>query len=133
MLDRPALGVAGREIKTPDAGKGDRRCAHGAGLQGDVEVRILEPVRTERGTGLANHQHLGVGRGVGQLAHAVAVAAKNAAVGPNQQGANRHFTARGCRLGFGERRQHVALTGTSCHNEGILDRLSLDIACTNLR
>src|SRR5262245_54264851 len=63
MLDRPALGVAGREIKTPDAGKGDRRCAHGAGLQGDGEVSILEPVRTERRPGLANHLQLGVDRG----------------------------------------------------------------------
>src|SRR5690606_19461188 len=41
VLDAAALGVVGAEIEPPHPGQGDRRGAHGAGLQGDVEVEPL--------------------------------------------------------------------------------------------
>ncbi len=49
MLDGAALGIAGAEIEPAQPGEGDRRRAHGAGLQRDIEIGPLQPLQPRRG------------------------------------------------------------------------------------
>ena len=109
VLDAAALGIGGAEVEPADARKRDGRRAHRAGLQRDVEVGAVEPLRPLRRAGLADRQHLGMRRGIGQLARAVAGAGQHAAVGAHHHRADRHLAARAGGLGLGEGRQHMAL------------------------
>ena len=81
VLDATALGVGRAEVEPPDARERDGRRAHRAGLQRDVEVGVRQPLRSERGAGRADRQHLGVRGRIVQLARAVAGARQHAAVG----------------------------------------------------
>ncbi len=62
VLDRAALGVAGRPVETTDAGKRDRAGAHGAGLERDIEIAADEPFGAEFGRRLPDGEHFGMGR-----------------------------------------------------------------------
>src|SRR5690606_3354429 len=55
---RAALRVGGAVIEPADAREGNRRRAHGAGLERDIEVAAFEPLRAERAGGLAQRQEL---------------------------------------------------------------------------
>src|SRR5262245_47091035 len=59
-LDRAALGIGGAVIEPPDAGERDRRRAHGAGLECDVEVAVDEPLAAERLGRAPDRHHLGM-------------------------------------------------------------------------
>ena len=48
VVDRAALGIGGAVIEPADAGEGDRARAHGARLERDIEVAIVEPFGAER-------------------------------------------------------------------------------------
>src|SRR5918997_681355 len=61
VLHRSALGVVGGEIDPPDAREGDRGRAHGAGLQGHVEIAVAEPLVVQNFAGAADGQHLRMG------------------------------------------------------------------------
>ena len=54
MLDRTAFGIGSAEIEAADAGEGDRRGAHGAGLERDIEVAIDQALAAEPGASRAN-------------------------------------------------------------------------------
>ena len=110
VLDAAALGVGGAEVEPADARERDRRRAHRAGLQRDVEVGARRAAPSPSAAqACADRQHLGVRGRVGQLARAVAGAGQHRAVRAHDHGAHRHLAARGRGLGLGERRQHVAL------------------------
>ncbi len=64
VFHRPALRIAGTEIKPADAREGHRGGAHGAGLQRDIEIAVGKPLRAERGRGLPDRQQLGVRCGI---------------------------------------------------------------------
>ncbi len=53
----------------------------GTGLQRDVEVRVRQPLRLQRGAGRADRQHLGVRGGIVELARAVSGPRQHAAIG----------------------------------------------------
>src|SRR5262249_43891870 len=59
-LDRAALGVDGAVIDPSDAGERDRRRAHGAGLERDVEIAVGEPLAAERRCRPPDRHHLGM-------------------------------------------------------------------------
>jgi len=59
-----------------------------------------------------------MGRRIGQGSRAIAAARQHAAV-DDHHSPDRHLATRGRRLGFGQRRQHIALRGTSCHKDSI--------------
>ena len=61
MLHRAALGIGRAVVKPPDAGKRDRRHAHGAGLERHIEVAIGQPLGAERFAGGADREQFGVG------------------------------------------------------------------------
>ncbi|KAI1692428.1 ribosomal l28 family domain-containing protein [Ditylenchus destructor] len=71
MLDRAALGIAGPVIEPGDTGMGDGARAHGARLQRDPQVAILQPVAAKRFRRRANRQHLGMRGGVMQGSRSV--------------------------------------------------------------
>ncbi len=106
VLHPAALGVVGAEIEAADAGQGNRRGAHRAGLQRDVEVAAVELLLPERGGCGAQHQHLGVLRRVVLDLDAVAGFGDDHAVGPNEHRADRHLAAPTRREG------RVAIDGT---------------------
>ena len=49
MKNRASFRIGSREIEPPNAGKTNRRGAHGAGLQRDPEIAFVKPRRSERG------------------------------------------------------------------------------------
>ena len=61
MIDAAALGVKRPEVEVADAGKGYGLRAHGARLQGDVEIAVREARRPGYAAGFANGQQLGMG------------------------------------------------------------------------
>ena len=63
-LHRPALGVGSREIEAPEAGKGNRPRAHGARLQGHIEIAADQPLGADFGRRLPDGQHFGMGGGI---------------------------------------------------------------------
>src|SRR5262245_6155179 len=54
MLDGAALRVAGAEIEPAEPGEGDRRRAHGAGLERDIEISTLQALQPGGGRRLAD-------------------------------------------------------------------------------
>jgi len=109
VLHASAFRIAGAEVKPADAGKRDGRRAHRARLQRDVEIGAVEPLRFLRRTGLADRQHLGMRRRIGQLAHAVAGAGEDRAVGRPHDGPHRHLAAHARGLSLRKGRQPIAL------------------------
>ena len=98
-LDAAALGIIGAEIEPADAGKGDGRRAHRAGLQGDIEIAADQARLAESLSGGADGQDFGMGRGIVELFHAVAGPGDDLTV-LDQNGADRHLAARAGGLGF---------------------------------
>ena len=72
VIDGSCLGIFGAVVEAPDAGLGDRSCAHGAWLQGNVEVGTVEAMAPGCLACLAQGKDLGMGRGIGEFADAVA-------------------------------------------------------------
>src|SRR5579864_8002081 len=60
VLDGAALGIVGAEIEAADARERDRGGAHGAGLERDVEIALLEARPAALRRRVAQHQHLGM-------------------------------------------------------------------------
>ena len=58
LRNATALWIRCTVIKPPDAGERDRRRAHGAGLQSDVEIAPLQPLGAERRARGADRQYL---------------------------------------------------------------------------
>jgi len=107
MLDRPAFRVIGAEIEPPDARKGDRSRAHGAGLERDIEIAIIEPGHPAQDRAGANDQHLRMGgRVVLRLDPVAGCRQHRAGRGIDEHGADRHLACRGGALGLEERRFH---------------------------
>ncbi len=71
MLDAAALGVQRAEIEPPDPREGDGGRAHGAGLEGDMQIAADETLVADGGAGRSDRQDFRVGRGVGEFARAV--------------------------------------------------------------
>ena len=67
VLDAAALGVVGTEKQPPHPGQRNRRRAHGAGLQGYIQIALVQMP-----AGFADHQHFGVRGGIVQFLAAVA-------------------------------------------------------------
>ncbi len=106
VLDCPALWVVGAEIKPAQASQADRRGAHRARFERDVEIAIDKTHGAElRGAG-AQHQHLGVCGRIAIGLDPVAGGGENAALAIDEHGADRHLAARRCRFGLGKGECH---------------------------
>lgn len=101
MLHAAALGVGSRVVEPPQPREGNRAGAHRAGLKRDVEIRAADPLGAERRAGLPDRDDLGMGRGIAELARAVAAAPDHPAV-ENHGSADRHLAARARRDSFRE-------------------------------
>src|SRR3984893_8210598 len=106
VLDCPALWVVGAEIKPAKASQADRRGAHRAWFEGDVEIAIGEVLGAEPRRTSAQHQHLGVCGRIAIGLDPVAGGGENAAVAIDEYGADRHLAARRRRFGFGKGECH---------------------------
>ncbi len=98
VFDRTALGIVSAEIEPAQAGMGDGTGAHGAGLERHIEIAAIEPARAAHGKRGANGQQLGMGGGIGQRLHAVALGREDA-VALDDDGAHRGFAGSGSLLG----------------------------------
>ena len=114
VFDAAALGVISAEIKPPDPRKRDRARAHGARLQGDVEIAAGEPLRPQNCAGFPDSQHLRMRRGVPVLQSAVTGAGQHLARGRDNDGPYGDFTTRGGGAGFFECHLHEAICGVVC-------------------
>ena len=94
MLDGSHFFVLGTEIDAPDAGEGNRACAHGAGFQCDMKVAISQPFASELAGRFAERQHLCMGRRIPQFDGPVSSHRQHFAIGGHDGGANRHLAPR---------------------------------------
>jgi len=106
VLDCAALWVVGAEIKPAQAGKADRRGAHRARFERDVEIAIDKTHGAELRRAGAQHQHLGVCGRIAIGLDPVAGGGENAAPAIDEHGADRHLAARRCRFGLGKGECH---------------------------
>ena len=77
VFDSTHFWVIGSKVNAADAGVGDGTCTHGAGFEGDVKVAVSQAFGAEPCSGLAKHQHFGVGSGVFQFEGAVSGAGED--------------------------------------------------------
>ena len=107
VLDRAALGIARAVIEPADTGEGQRRGAHGARLQRDIGIAIGEAFGAERGGGLAQRQHFGMGGRVVIGERAVVGAGDDPRGGPlRDHAADRHVAMGRGGTGLFESRLH---------------------------
>ena len=93
--------VPGAVEHPADAGVDDGPGAHGAGLQGDVQVAVLQPPGAQGIVCLGHGLHLRVGGHGLLLLPAVAAPADDGAV-PDDDAAHRHLPRRGGLTGQGQ-------------------------------
>src|ERR1700737_4575430 len=80
VLDGTTLWIVGAEIEPAKASQADRRGAHRAGFEGDVEIAIGEVLGAEPRCASVQHQHLGVGGRIAISLDPVAGGGEKAAV-----------------------------------------------------
>ena len=104
VLDRAALGIAGAEIEPAQARERDRGGAHGAGLERDIEIAILEPRRAARGAAARIASISAWAVGSASSSTRLPAAASTAPVAPSTSTAPTGTSPRGARPRFGLRR-----------------------------
>ncbi len=110
MIDAAALGVKRSEVEVADSGEGDGLRAHGARLQGDVEIAVREARRPGYAAGFANGQQLGMGGRIIVPLDPVVGAGDDVAV-PDDHRADRDLARRSCELRLFEGRRHMRTGG----------------------
>jgi len=125
VLDAAAFWIRGTPVETPQASQRDGGRTHRAGLERNIDIGTVEALRAAHGTGLTNGQHLGVRRGIGELARAVAGTGEHAAVAGHHHRTHRHLAARRGSFCFCKGRKHMALVGARCHNRSCTLRARL--------
>lgn len=103
MQHRPALGVRRCKNQSCHPRHGDGTCAHGAGLQTDIEAGAQKPLIAQPGARSPQHQNLGMGGGIAQFQDTVAVAGQKRAIRPQQHRPHRHLAPQGGRFRFFQR------------------------------
>src|SRR5580698_9694583 len=93
VLHAAALWIVGAKIEPADARQRDRRGAHRAGFERDIEVAAVELLLTEPRRRLAQHQHLGVRGRIALALDPIAGGGDHHVVRPDHHGADRNFTA----------------------------------------
>jgi len=125
VLDAAALGIASAEIEPAQPRQRNGRRAHRAGLQGDVDVSLAEPLGADDLAGMADRQHLRMSGGIGKAARLVAGRRQHRAVCCHDHRADRHFAARGRALRLDKGDHHVALAGARWHKGAPQNRTRL--------
>lgn len=110
VLDGAPLGIGRAPIEPAQAGEGDRRRAHGAGLERHIEVAADEPLRAQRVAGGADRQNLGMRRRIPQFERPVAGTGQDEAIAQDDR-ADRHFPARTRGAGLVQGQSHGIDTG----------------------
>jgi hypothetical protein len=80
VLYRAALGIVAAKIEPADAGEGDRRRAHRARFERDIDIGIDEAFAAQRPGRGPDRQQFGVRGGVGELQSAISLARENHSV-----------------------------------------------------
>src|SRR6516225_7096690 len=92
IFDRPALGVGSAIIEAANPCERQRGCAHGAGLERDIDITAIETLGAEPTGGVTDGDHFGVRRGVAVGQRAIA-GARNHLLAAHQHTADRHLVA----------------------------------------
>ncbi len=93
VIHSTALWVLSAVVEPSDPRKRDRACAHGAGLQSDIEIASDEALAAQPVGRPPNDKHLSVGRRVLQFQDPIAGFGQNLTRGIHNHGPNRHFPA----------------------------------------
>ncbi len=110
MQNAAALGIAGCKHKPAYPSKGDRRRAHRAGFQRDIEVIFGDTLGARPFALLADDADLGMGGGVGQDDSAVSCAGDDLTVpGIDQNRTDRHFARQSGLFRLFHRGPHMAM------------------------
>jgi len=78
ILHRPRLGVGSGVNHAPQPGMSNRPGTHGAGLESHIEVAAIEPPGPSGRQRRTDRHQFGMGGGVGELPHAVALGGEDA-------------------------------------------------------
>ncbi len=106
VLDRAALRIISPEIEPAQAGQSNRRGAHRARFESDVEIAFGQARGPQLGGACPQYEHLGMRGRVMVGLDAIAGAGKDTPFAIDQHGADRYVAAGGRRLGFGEGQFH---------------------------
>ena len=126
-----AQGVRQAVDDAGNAGLDDGPGAHGARLFGDIERSVEEPPVAQRGGGLGDGDHFGVGGGVVQQLALVVCAADNGGqaerqtgvgVGADDDAAGGDFAGRGGAFGLAEGESHVRFVDGGVHGGNVGER-----------
>ena len=91
VLNRTAFAVIGGKIQTPDACQGQSARAHGAGLQGDIEITADQPLAAQDFGCGAHHHHFGMGGRIMIAQNPITRTGNHPAIA-HQNSADRHFS-----------------------------------------
>src|SRR6516165_3217892 len=114
VIDRAALRIGGAVVKSPHAGESDGAGAHGARLERDIEVAILEPLGVKKRARLPDRHDFGVGCWIAVSDHPVAGAGDRFALA-HDDAADRHLAAAASGASLVERYVHESGHHTHCH------------------
>lgn len=105
ILDGAAFRIGRPEVKAPDARKGDRGGAHGAGLECHVKVAADQALVAKRLASRADGEKLRMGGGITKRARAVSRGGDHRAF-LDDDGADRHLASDCGRSRLLERKPH---------------------------
>ncbi len=106
MFHGTHLLISRTKIDTSDAGKRDRTCTHGAGLQRHMEIAAGQALAAELVCCLADHQQFGVRRGVFEFECPVAGNGQYFTIISHQGSSNRYLAPLSGGIGFCQRKAH---------------------------
>lgn len=101
----PAFGVGRAEHDSADTGPEGSSCAHGAGLEGNVQRALVEVLASEVFGRCSERLHFRVRSEIVEP-FAEVVSASNHLSSGHDHSADRHFVLFECVLGFGQRQAH---------------------------
>ena len=106
VLDRAALRIVRPEIEPAEPGERDRRGAHRARFEGDVEIAFGQARGAELGGTRPQYEHLGMCRRVAIGLDAIAGGGEDTAVAIDQHSTDRYIAESGRRLSFRQSQHH---------------------------
>jgi hypothetical protein len=121
VLDAAPLGVIGPKIDSPQARERDRRRAHRAWLERDVEIAIEQTLGLKRRTSTPDRDDLRVRGWIEQCARFIASAGQHSAVGADDHRTNRNLAAHGRRPCLLKRKFHRGCASYHRHALSIVD------------
>lgn len=106
MFDCPHFFITCPKVKPPDTGKGNGPCAHGAGLEGHIEVAPAKSLGPQHPRAFADSDKLCMGGGILEFQRPVSRLRDDPSAWLHQDCAHRHLATGGRSLRLGESHLH---------------------------